>query len=46
MKLDGFSLVPLFENPKSGEIRDALFFEMGYTRAVQIGDWKYPESVR
>lgn len=46
--LDGHSMLPLLMG-KSEKLRDSLYFEMGYTRAVRVGRWKllalhYPES--
>ena len=46
---DGRSLRPILGG-SDGEVRDSLYFEMGYTRAVRKGDWKYialrpPEEV-
>jgi arylsulfatase A-like enzyme len=40
MKLDGMSLVPLVANPQT-KWRDALFLEIGHTRAVCTERWKY-----
>ena len=40
MKLDGTSLVPLMANPQT-KWRDALFIEIGHTRAVCTERWKY-----
>jgi arylsulfatase A-like enzyme len=37
---DGVSFRPVLEGA-TGPIHDALYFEMGYTRAVRVGDWKY-----
>lgn len=47
--LDGVSLKPVVEGRKD-EVRDTLYFEMGYARAVLAGKWKYicqrfPQSV-
>jgi arylsulfatase len=36
--LEGFSLVPTFENENSG--RDALYFEHEGNRAIRVGRWK------
>jgi arylsulfatase A-like enzyme len=46
---DGKSLKPCLEGD-CGELHESLYFEMGYTRAVRKGDWKYialrpPEEV-
>jgi len=40
MKLDGMSLVPLMANPQT-KWRDAVFLEIGHTRAVTTERWKY-----
>ena len=40
-KLDGKSLVPLFNNGTTNEWRDHLYFELGNARAVMKGEWKY-----
>ncbi|MBN2134001.1 MAG: sulfatase-like hydrolase/transferase [Sedimentisphaerales bacterium] len=40
-RLDGRSLVPLFDNGKARPWRDHLYFEMGAARAVATKDWKY-----
>ena len=40
MKLDGRSLRSLFSSPPLAW-RDALFLEIGHTRAVCVGRWKY-----
>jgi hypothetical protein len=50
MHLDGLSMVPLL-NKTTSRLRDSLYFEMGYTRAVRIGSWKllglnYPKYAR
>jgi arylsulfatase A-like enzyme len=37
---DGQSMKPLMAG-ESSSIRDSLYFEMGYTRAVRKGNWKY-----
>ena len=37
--MDGCDLSPIFRGEKS-EVRDFLFFENGYTRAVRSRDWK------
>ncbi|MBT7061633.1 MAG: sulfatase-like hydrolase/transferase [Lentisphaerae bacterium] len=37
---DGHSLKPLLEG-QTQTVRESLYFEMGYTRAVRKGDWKY-----
>jgi arylsulfatase A-like enzyme len=47
---DGQSLVPLLEG-RADEVHDSLYFEIGFTRAVRKGRWKYialrvPEEVR
>jgi arylsulfatase A-like enzyme len=39
-QFDGRSFRPLL-NGDSGPIHDSLYFEMGFTRAVVKGDWKY-----
>jgi arylsulfatase A len=46
--IDGHSMLPLLLG-KAEKLRDSLYFEMGYTRAVRVGRWKllalhYPES--
>jgi arylsulfatase A-like enzyme len=38
--LDGVSFRPVLEN-QAREVHESLYFEMGYTRAVRKGDWKY-----
>jgi hypothetical protein len=40
-RIDGRSLVPLFESGRADEWRDHLYFEMGHARAVATKDWKY-----
>lgn len=40
MKLDGASLVPLAVNPHA-KWRDAVFLEIGHTRAISTERWKY-----
>jgi arylsulfatase A-like enzyme len=40
MKLDGMSLMPLVTQPQT-KWRDALFLEIGHTRAVCTERWKY-----
>jgi arylsulfatase A-like enzyme len=40
MKLDGRSLTTLFSDPP-GKWRDAVFLEIGHTRAVATAQWKY-----
>jgi arylsulfatase A-like enzyme len=40
MKLDGMSLAPLVANPQV-KWRDAVFLEVGHTRAVTTERWKY-----
>ncbi len=40
MQLDGMSLMPLLEG-KAHELRNSLYFEIGYTRAVCTERWKY-----
>jgi arylsulfatase A-like enzyme len=45
---DGKSMLPLLKG-EAKKLRDSLYFEMGYTRAVRIGDWKllalhYPDA--
>lgn len=40
-RLDGHSLVPLFDDGTAGAWRDHLYFEMGVARAVATKDWKY-----
>jgi len=40
MKLDGMSLVPLVANAQT-KWRDAIFIEIGHTRAVSTERWKY-----
>lgn len=47
---DGTSLVPLLDG-KVSKVRDSSYAEMGFTRAVRKGDWKYiayrmPSNVR
>ncbi|WP_390675677.1 sulfatase family protein [Algisphaera agarilytica] len=37
---DGRSFAPVLEG-QSDEIHESLYFEMGYTRGVRKGDWKY-----
>jgi arylsulfatase A-like enzyme len=37
---DGKSMKPLLKG-QDGEIRESIYFEMGYTRAVRKGSWKY-----
>lgn len=37
---DGISLVPLLDG-KVKQLRDSAYAEMGFTRAVRKGDWKY-----
>jgi len=39
-ELDGHSIRPVLEG-KSESVRESLYFEMGHTRAVRKGDWKY-----
>ena len=39
-KLDGVSIVPLFDNPK-GQVRDYVYAEMGASRAVRTKEWSY-----
>ena len=39
-ELDGHSIRPVLEG-KSASVRESLYFEMGHTRAVRKGDWKY-----
>ena len=39
-KMDGVSLVPLFENPQS-DVREYVYAEMGASRAVRTKDWSY-----
>jgi len=41
MKLDGVSLMPLVTQPQQTKWRDALFLEIGHTRAVCTERWKY-----
>ena len=48
-RLDGVSLVPLVEGRKS-KVRDHIYFEVGYARAITDGRYKYiafryPESI-
>jgi len=38
--VDGVSFLPLLQN-KTDSVRDSLFFEMGYSRAVFKDDYKY-----
>ena len=40
-RLDGRSLVPLFDDGTASLWRDHLYFEMGVARAVATKDWKY-----
>jgi len=40
MHIDGRSLLPLLTG-RSVKWRDSLYFELGYTRAVSDGRWKY-----
>ncbi len=40
-KMDGRSLLPLFQNAKPGKWRNDLYFEIGAARAVRTKDWKY-----
>ncbi|MCP4950411.1 MAG: sulfatase-like hydrolase/transferase, partial [Proteobacteria bacterium] len=40
-RIDGQSLVPLFENGKSEDWRDHLYLEMGAARATVTKDWSY-----
>jgi len=40
-RLDGRSLVPLFDDGTARPWRDHLYFEMGVARAVATKDWKY-----
>ena len=40
-RLDGHSLVPLFDDGTASPWRDHLYFEMGVARAVATKDWKY-----
>jgi arylsulfatase A-like enzyme len=47
---DGVSLLPLL-NGEVSEVRDSAYSEMGFSRAVRKGDWKYiavryPENAR
>ena len=37
---DGTSLLPLF-NKEADKVHDSLYFEMGYSRGIRKGDWKY-----
>ncbi len=37
---DGVSIRPLLEG-RTDRVRNSLYFEMGFTRAVRKGDWKY-----
>jgi arylsulfatase A-like enzyme len=37
---DGRSFRPVLENQREA-VHESLFFEMGFTRAVRKGDWKY-----
>ncbi|HRR28032.1 MAG TPA: sulfatase-like hydrolase/transferase, partial [Victivallales bacterium] len=37
---DGKSFLPLLNGEKK-EIHDSLYFEIGYTRAIRMGNWKY-----
>ena len=39
--IDGQSLVPLFIDGTTTEWRDHLYFELGNSRAVMKGEWKY-----
>ncbi len=39
-RLDGASWLPLFTGEKNA-VRDDMFFEFGYARAVQAGRWRY-----
>ncbi|HPA18424.1 MAG TPA: sulfatase-like hydrolase/transferase [Verrucomicrobiae bacterium] len=41
MKLDGMSLIPLITNPGATRWREHLFLEIGHTRAVRDGRYKY-----
>ena len=40
-RLDGRSLVPLFDDGTARRWRDHLYYEMGVARAVATKDWKY-----
>jgi len=40
MHIDGVDLMPLLEG-RSKSVRESLYFEIGHTRAVIEGDWKY-----
>ncbi len=40
-KLDGRSLVPLFQDGKTENWRKHLYFELGNARALMTEDWKY-----
>lgn len=47
-RFDGKSMLPLLTG-KAEKLRDSLYFEMGYTRAVRVGNWKllslhYPKA--
>lgn len=39
--VDGRSVLPWLTGRRQGAFRDELFFEIGYTRAVSTGRWKY-----
>lgn len=39
--LDGESFLPIVKGEKNVPWRDALYLEVGHTRAVRTGKWKY-----
>lgn len=41
MKVDGKSLAPLLKGESNSAVRDDLYFEFGYARAVRTTRWKY-----
>ncbi|MEQ8955034.1 MAG: sulfatase-like hydrolase/transferase, partial [Gammaproteobacteria bacterium] len=48
--IDGVSFLPILQN-RTNAVRDSLFFEIGYTRAVLKDDYKYlairyPEAIK
>ena len=41
MKVDGKSLAPLLKGESNSAVREDLYFEFGYARAVRTTRWKY-----
>ncbi len=39
--IDGKSFYPMLKNSSAPKLHDDLYFEMGYTRAIEADGWKY-----